>query len=196
MNEGKWIVGTIEKALVLLGGVFLAGCHGTDLRIGTGRTNGEGGASGEFGGCGGGSFDVDGGDATSFWVELGFQLTPPTMIVKHADDHGLVELPPPPRVVVEDPRPATFPPLEIGVPVAHAEAPQEPENEPPPPTIPATTGGGSGGAGGSVDWTQVLLALVTLLGILAGGGAVAHRGRKRRRARRAACAEKPAPPPP
>lgn len=108
----------MRAALAVL--LLVAGCHGTDLRVGTGHTFADGGSSGSVAGKHGsaGAWDVDTEDSSSLWVELGFQLTPQTVIVRHADDHGLeplyppapvvshlAERPPPPLVIGREPAP-------------------------------------------------------------------------------------------
>ncbi len=78
------------RSLVLSSVLLLAGCHGTELRLGTGRSfndfSGSSTSSGDWDDHGGGSssFDFDQDDSTSAWVELGFQLTPQTVVVEQS----------------------------------------------------------------------------------------------------------------
>lgn len=65
--------------LAALVAAALAGCAGSELRVGAGRSNGGGAESGgswEHGNAGGSWATASDDDSTSLWVELGFQLSP------------------------------------------------------------------------------------------------------------------------
>lgn len=152
--------------------LIAAGCHGTDLRVGTGHSRGGGGSSGlvEASGKHGGaaSYDVDQGDTTSLWLELGFQLTPQTVVVRYAGDHPGETPIFPPRPVVEELVAAP------SLPLLHARRGGKEEPDDPAP-LPRAAGGGFG----EVSWSEVVVAIAGLLALLLGGNHVRRRRRRR-----------------
>jgi len=68
----------------VIGTLLYAGCHGTDLRLGVGRSfndfSGSGGIGGDHGG--GPSFEFDQDDSTMISASVGFQLTPQTVVIE------------------------------------------------------------------------------------------------------------------
>lgn len=147
--------------------LFLVGCHGSDVRFGTGHTFADGGSSGSVSGKHGaaGSWDVAEEDSTSVWVELGFQLSPQTVIVDHSDNHELRQLYPPP-----DFEPWRSDPLLTlpGVrPAAAMPAPPEEIAE-----------------SRNIDWEEILVAVVTIISILFTGRVAVRRVGRWRAAKR------------
>lgn len=68
------------KAMALALILIVSGCHGADVRLGTGRVGQSLDASGSSGyGSKASSWAVSSDDATSYWIELGFQLSPQTI---------------------------------------------------------------------------------------------------------------------
>jgi hypothetical protein len=73
--------------VVALAALSLSGCHGSDLRVGAGHTfndfrfRGSGGFDGKHEEAFG-SFSGEQDDSTSVWLELGFQLSPSSVVLK------------------------------------------------------------------------------------------------------------------
>ena len=120
---GDWAL-IIIPLLAWLGLVcFLlcAGCHGTELRLGTGRTFNDFSASGgsyddddDRNSSNSSSFSFDQGDSTSAWIELGFQLTPQTVVL----DQGSFLPPAIPATAPASTTPVAFPVIDL----AHLQA--------------------------------------------------------------------------